>query len=289
MSGPRMSPRRRLRRWQAAHPDARERLPLLVILSIVVAVGAAGLAWAWSIRGPGPGVADRIRAVRDPLTVSVEYRRANPFEGAPAEVLITLVHDATRDEVNEFLCEVVLPAGGAEMYQDGLLRLRQADQQGGDPGFFAPPLACPPIADARPWVDPTPAPTEPPPFILGSCSDTYENPIDDCGPERAAALLAVAQLGHYPLSIEIHPGGFPCGEPFEDRQPAETCPGTTGTVVAYVHFVGTAQVAALTLSMGADGYTAAVVAFQEPPPTFDHFLYWPPVPDRSPTAKPAGG
>ncbi len=109
-------------------------------------------------------------------------------------------------------------------------------------------------------------PTEPPPGIYGSCSDTYENPLEDCGPERSAALSAVGHLGYYPLSVEIHPGGFPCGEPFEDRQPAETCRDRTpGTVVAYVLFVGTDKVAALTLDKGADGYTATVVSFQEPP------------------------
>jgi len=288
MSGPRVSPRRSLRRWQAAHPVATGRLPLLVIFTIVVAAGAAGLASAWSILGPGPAVADRIRAVRDPLMVGVEYRRPNPFEGAPGEVWITLAHDATRNEVNGFICGVVVPAGGAEMYQDGRLRLWQADQQGGDPGFFAPPLACPPVADARPWVDPTSAPTEPPPFIYGSCSDTYANAIDDCGAERAAALLAVGHLGYYPLSIEIHPGGFPCGEPFEDRQPAETCPGKAGIVVAYVRFVGTDKVAALTLDRDRNGYVANVVAFQALPPSFDHFLYWSGPPGSSPTATPSG-
>jgi hypothetical protein len=261
----------------------------LLVFALVVAVGAAGLASGWSILGPGPGVADRIKAARDPLMVEVEYRRPNPFEGAPGEVWITLAHDATRDQVDAFWCDVVVPAGGAEMYRDGRLRLWQADQQAYEPGIFAPSLICPPADDPRPWVDPTTAPTEPPSFIYGSCSDTYANPIDDCEPERAATLSAVSDLGYYPLDIEIHPGGFPCGEPFEDRQPAETCPGTPGTVVAYVIFVGTDKVAALALSRAADGYTATVVSFQEPPSSFDHFLFWPRVPDSSPTAKPSGG
>jgi hypothetical protein len=175
------------------------------------------------------------------------------------------------------------------MYRDQALFLWQADQQAYEVGVFAPSLTCPPAADPRPWVDPTPAPTEGPPPILGSCSDTYENPIDDCDPERAATILAVGHLGYYPLSIAIHPGGFPCGEPFEDRQPAETCFGTSGVVVAYVLFVGTDKVAALTLSKGADGYTATVVAFRVPPSSFDHFLWRPPVPVSSPTTKPLGG
>ena len=133
-------------------------------------------------------------------------------------------------------------------------------------------------------------PTEPPPFIYGSCSDTYANPIGDCDRERTAALSAVGHLGYYPLSIEIHPGGFPCDEPFEDRQPAETCPGgTPGTVVAYVLFVGTDKIAAVALNRAADGYTAAVVSFQKPPSSFEHFFFRPSVPDSSPTAKPSGG
>lgn len=95
--------------------------------------------------------------------------------------------------------------------------------------------------------------------------------------------------GYQPLSVEIHPGGFPCGEPFEDHQPPETCSLTPGTVVAYVLFVGTGKVAAVTLERGAGGYTGTVVAFQEPPSSFDHYLWRPPVPDGSPTAKPSRG
>ena len=243
-----------------------------------------GVPRAWTGRGrPHPGR-------RRPLVVGVQYREPNPIGGGLGTVWVTLAHGSTRDEVNEFWCGVVVPAGGAEMYRDRNLSLRQADQQAGEPGHFVPSLTCPPVADPRPWIDPTPVPTEPPPFIGGSCSDTYENPLEDCGPERSAALSAVGQLGYYPLSVEIHPGGFPCGEPFEDRQPAETCRDRTpGTVVAYVLFVGTDKVAALTLDKGADGYAATVVSFQEPPPSFDHFLSWPLVPDSSPTAKPSGG
>lgn len=290
MSEPKVSPLLHLGRWRAAHPVASGFVSVLLVLGIIVAVCAAGILWARSAYlGPGPGVADRIRAAGDPLMVGVEYRNPNPFEGAPGEVWITLAHDANRDEVNAFWCEVVAPAGGEEMYRDRLLVLWQADQQEYELGIFTPSLICPPPADPRPWVAPTPVPTEPPPFIYGSCSDMYENPIDDCGRERAATLSAVGHLGYYPLSVEIHPGGFPCGEPFEDRQPAVTCPdGTPGTVVAYVLFVGTDKVAAVALTKGGDGYTATVVGFQEPPPTFEYFLSWPPGPDGSPTAKPSG-
>jgi hypothetical protein len=294
MSEPRMSPRRRLGRWRAAHPSASGFATFLLAFGVVVAACAAFIAWAWSAYvGPGPGVADRIRAAHDSLMVGVEFRNPNPIEGAPGEVWVTLVHEATRDEVDAFWCGVVVPAGGATMYRDHHLVMWQKEQQTGAPeyelGIFVPSLTCPPVADPRPWMDPTPVPTEPLPVIYGSCTDTYANPINDCERERAATLLAVGHLGYYPLSVEIHPGGFPCGEPFEDRQPAETCPGTPGTVVAYVLFVGTDKVAALALSRGADGYTATLVSFQEPPSSFNHFLYWPRVPDNSPTAKPSGG
>ncbi len=289
MNDPRMSPRLRLYRWLAAHPIAGKFVSGLLAFGILVAVCAAGVAWAWSVYlGPGSGVADRIRAARDPLVVGVKYREPNLISGAPGEVWVTLAHDSTRDEVDAFWCGVVVPAGGAEMYRDRNLVLWQADQQAYEPGIFAPSLTCPPVADPRPWVDPTPVPTEPPLFIGGSCSDTYANPIDDCEPERAATLSAVGLLGYYPLYVEIFPGGFPCGEPFVDRQPAETCPGVPGTVVAYVLFVGTDKVAAVALSKGAHGYTGTVASFQKPPSTFDHFLYWPPAPDGSPTAKPSG-
>jgi hypothetical protein len=286
-----MSPRLRLDRWRTAHPIASGFASVLLALGIVVAVCAAGIVWARSAYlGPGPGVADRVRAAHDPLTVDIEYREPNPFEGAPGEVWITLAHDATRDEVNAFWCGVVVPAGGAQMYRDRNLDLWQANQQPYDPGRFEPSLTCPPAADPRPWVDPRPVPTEAPPFIGGSCSDLYANPVEDCLPERAATLSAVGHLAYYPLYVQIVPGGFPCGEPFEDRQAAETClGGTSGTVVAYVRFVGTDKVAAVALSRGTDGYTATVVAFQEPPSSFDYFLWRPRVPESSPTANPSGG
>lgn len=291
MSEQTASRRARLGRWRAAHPIASGCVSVSLALGILVAVCGAGIAWAWSAYlGPGPGVADRVRAARDPLTVAVVYDEPNPFGGAPGRVSITLAHDATRDEVNAFWCGVVIPAGGAEMYGDRNLVLWRADQQAGELGHFAPSLTCPPSADPRPWDDPTPTPTEGPPFIGGSCSDTYSNPIGDCDDERAATLVAVGHLDDYPRYVEVFPGGFPCGEPFEDRQPAETClGGTPGTVVAYVLFVGTDKVAAVALTKSADGYTAAVVSFQKPPPSFDHFLRWPRVPDSSPTAKPSGG
>ena len=289
MSEPNESPRPPVGGWRATHPVASGYVSRLLVLGIIVVVCAAGVVRAWSVYlGPGPGVADHIRDAHDPLVIGVEYIRPNPFGGASGEVWITLAHDATRDEVNAFWCGVVIPAGGAAMYRERHLVLRQADQQAYEPGIFTPSLTCPPVADPRPWVDPTPVPTKGPPFIYGSCSDTYGNPIDDCGRERDATLTAVGQLGYYPLSVEIHPGGFPCGEPFVERQPAVTCPGVAGHVVAYVLFVGTDKVAAVALTNGADGYTGTVVSFQKPPSTFENFLYFPPVPDGSPTPKPSG-
>jgi hypothetical protein len=65
------------------------RIAAAVVLATLVAGCSAYL-------GPGPDVADQVRAARDPLVVSVEYRDPNPFEGAAGEVVITLVHDATR-------------------------------------------------------------------------------------------------------------------------------------------------------------------------------------------------
>ncbi len=287
MSEPNESPRPPASTWRTTHPVAGGHVSRLLALGIIVAVCLVGIVWAWSAYvGPGPGVADRIRAANDPLVVRVEYHDPNLFRRG--EVSITLVHGATRDEVNTFWCGVVVPAGGGEMYRERLLVLRQAAQQAYEPGIFTPSLTCPPTADPRPWKDPTPTPTEGSPFIYGSCSDTYGNPFDDCGRERDATLAAVGQLGYYPLSVEIHPGGFPCGEPFVERQLAVTCPGVPGHVVAYVLFVGTDKVAAVALTKVADGYTGSVESFRKPPPSFENFLYFPPVPGGSPTATPSG-
>lgn len=281
-----MSTRQRLGWWRAAHPIASGFATVLLVLGLLVAVSAAVIVWAWlAYLGPGPSVADRVRAARDPLVVDVKFINPNPIGGPAGQVWITLAHDATRDEVNAFWCGVVVPAGGAEMYADRLLVLWQADQQAYEPGIFTPSLTCAPAADPRPWKDPTPVPTKPPPFIYGSCSDVYANPIGDCEAERAATLTAVRHLGYYPLSVEIHPGGFPCGEPFEDREPAVNCPGgPSGTVVAYVLFVGTDKAAAVALTKGADGYTGTVVAFQELPSSFEYFLDMHREPEGSPRA-----
>jgi hypothetical protein len=288
MGEPGESPRLRDQKEQAARPIASGSVRLLLAIGIVVAVLATGIAWARSVYlGPGPGIADRVRAAHDPLVVAVEFT-PNPFGGAPGRLSITLAHGATRDEVNAFWCGVVVPAGGEGMYRDGDLALRQADQQAYEVGRLEPSLTCPPLADARPWVDPTPTPTEGPPFIYGSCDDTFSNPFGDCDAEREAALLAVSHLGPYPLSVVIRPGGFPCGEPFETRQPAETCVRTPGALVAYVLFVGTDKVAAVSLSKGADGYTGTVVSFEKPPSSFDHYFWRPPTPDGSPSAEPSG-
>jgi hypothetical protein len=102
MSGPTMSPRLRLGRWRAAHPIASGFASVLLVLGILVAVCAAVIVWAWlAYLGPGPGVADRVRAARDPLVVDIKVINPNPI-GARGQVWITLDHDATRDQVNAF-------------------------------------------------------------------------------------------------------------------------------------------------------------------------------------------
>jgi hypothetical protein len=91
-----------------------------------------------------------------------------------------------------------------------------------------------------------------------------------CPAEEAAVLAAVADLGYPVESINILSGGFPCGVPFPAlpyAAPAPACPpdpehGPT----AYVSFVGTEKVAALTFAYHADASLVAnVVAFQVPP------------------------
>jgi hypothetical protein len=250
---------------------------VLLSTALLVAVSAAGLLLARDYyRGPGPGVAERIRAAHDPLVVSVEFLEPSYLfsDGGPGEVRVTLAHDATRDQVNTFWCGVVVPAGGAALLRANSIRLEQEDQHAYDPGVFPPSSTCPPVPDPRPWKDPTPVPPSPPPFVGGQCSGSGPSMVDDCDKARAAVEQTANLLGYQPLFIDVRPWAFPCGEPFTRRQPAETCPQVGGEFTAYVLFVGTAKVAALTITRTADHDEAAVVAFQVPPETFKHFL-WP--------------
>jgi hypothetical protein len=130
-------------------------------------------------------------------------------------------------------------------------------------GGCATPAAYPfrhtntdPNRDARPEPDPVfvcppgdPRGPTPPP---GGCAED-------------AALAAVSGFGYPVARIEIIPNGWPCGVPFN---PPIACLAVLRGPAAYVYFVGTDKVAALTFTSGSDGsVTARVVAFQAPPPS----------------------
>ena len=90
------------------------------------------------------------------------------------------------------------------------------------------------------------------------------SPILDCPAAEAAVLVAVAGLGYPAQSVTIRPYGFTCGDPFGSGKMA--CLYITRGPVAYVRFVGTNKVAALTIALDASGQmVASVVAFEVPP------------------------
>jgi hypothetical protein len=113
---------------------------LLLLACAALVIGAIVVRNAYY--GPGPGVADRIRDAHSPLVTKVIYRDPNPWEGQSGEVWVYLGHDTTQAEVNAFWCDVVVPAGGAEMYEKQHLTLWQVDQKAYEPGYFHPDSSC---------------------------------------------------------------------------------------------------------------------------------------------------
>ena len=90
-------------------------------------------------------------------------------------------------------------------------------------------------------------------------------PPGGCSAEERAALAAVIPLGYPVARIEIVPNGWPCGIPFS---PPVACLALLRGPAAYVTFVGTDKVAALTFTTRPDGsLAAAIAAFETPRPT----------------------
>jgi hypothetical protein len=88
----------------------------------------------------------------------------------------------------------------------------------------------------------------------------------DCQPEEAAVLLSVARLGYPVRGVTIGLFDFGCGGPFATGVracPAELAPSGGA---AYVTFIGTQKVAAVTLTAVDDPpLTATVWVFEVPP------------------------
>jgi hypothetical protein len=223
-------------------------------------------------------VAERTLAAHDPLVVSVEYRDPNPFEGALGRVGVTLRADATRDQVNAFWCNVVVPAGGASMYRDGWLRIEAETYSAVPWGQFVPTLACPPTPDPRPWQYAGQPDILPPPVHI-SCTG-----LDDCDWAVMAVRDAVDGLRLYPWSIEIRAGGFRCGDPFPANPAAASCEPLPDDFSAYISFYSDQTVVALRLVRIDEGYKATTVAIEDPPPMFERYVW---MPSAAPT--PTGG
>lgn len=88
-------------------------------------------------------------------------------------------------------------------------------------------------------------------------------PSSFCPAERVAVETAVAHLGYPIKRIAISPTILPCGMPWPSGD--VICPPDF-ELVAYVTFVGTGKVAALTIALVPNGpVVARVIAFQVPP------------------------
>ncbi|MGD0863837.1 MAG: hypothetical protein ABSA21_13955 [Candidatus Limnocylindrales bacterium] len=123
-----------------------------------------------------------------------------------------------------------------------------------------------PSATQIPTPTVTPAPSPTPVFVCPPGDPRGPTlPPGGCAEEERAALAAVSGFGYPVARIEIIPNGWPCGVPFN---PPITCLAVLRGPAAYVYFVGTDKVAALTFASGPDGsLTARVVASQAPPPS----------------------
>jgi hypothetical protein len=65
--------------------------------------------------GPAQGIADRIRAANSPIVREVQISPANPFGGKPDEVKVYIYAEATEADALALWCDVMLPAGAADM------------------------------------------------------------------------------------------------------------------------------------------------------------------------------
>jgi hypothetical protein len=106
---------------------------------LAIPIGIVGLISLY--RGPGVGIADRIRNARSSVVVEVVFQEPNLFWGDPGEILIDLRHDTTQAQLNAFWCDVVVPAGGWELPEQSL-RIRQRTQEPGRSRPVTPDKGC---------------------------------------------------------------------------------------------------------------------------------------------------
>ena len=133
-----------------------------------------------------------------------------------------------------------------------------------------PPPAPTSTRTPIPTMTPTPSSSPSPAF---SC---YRDPIPKgpgspslpssyCPAERVAVETAVEKLGRTIKAITIEATGFPCNLPFTEGYNMACFASSIGPV-AYVSFVGTDHVAALTIALVVNGpVVAKIVTFEVPP------------------------
>jgi hypothetical protein len=80
-------------------------LPAGIIVSLLVAGCVT----------PGQGIVDRIRAANSPIVREIVLTPPNPFGGKGDEIHIYVVDEATEAEALALWCDVVLPAGAAQL------------------------------------------------------------------------------------------------------------------------------------------------------------------------------
>lgn len=132
-----------------------------------------------------------------------------------------------------------------------------------------------PLATPTPFLVPPRLPPSPSPAIAVTClgldlgAQSPAQPFD-CQPEEAAVLLAVARLGFPVRTITIGLFDFRCGGPFPTG--VRSCPAMLAPTggAAYVMFVGTPKVAAVTFTVAPPQppnppLPTTVVAFELPP------------------------
>jgi hypothetical protein len=88
----------------------------MVFTKTIGAICVLGLLAAGCLPGPGPGLADQIRAANLPFVDEVILSPKNPWGGKDYEsVGVYLLADVTEAQVIELYCTVVTPAGAAQL------------------------------------------------------------------------------------------------------------------------------------------------------------------------------
>jgi hypothetical protein len=86
------------------------------LTKITGAICALGVLTAGCLPGPGQGLADHVRAADLPYVDEVQVSPKNPWGGKDYDdVFVYLLADVTDAQVIELYCNVVTPAGAAQL------------------------------------------------------------------------------------------------------------------------------------------------------------------------------